>query len=65
MHVHMNPNATEQDEREWEIYLVNLYVESLINENLNEKNTKEITRIAKLLSDKYLGGEKNDGNSKY
>lgn len=59
MHVHMNPNATEQDEREWEIYLVNLYVESLINENLNEKNTKEITRIAKLLSDKYLGGEKN------
>lgn len=60
MHVHMNPNATEQDEREWEIFLVNLYVEGLINENLNEKNTKEITRIAKLLSDKYLGGEKNE-----
>lgn len=58
MHVHMNPNATEQDELEWEIYLVNLYVESLINENLNEKNTKEITRIAKLLSDKYLQEEK-------
>lgn len=56
----MNPNATEQDEREWEIFLVNLYVEGLINENLNEKNTKEITRIAKLLSDKYLGGEKNE-----
>lgn len=56
MHVHMNPNATEQDEREWEIFLVNLYVESLINETLNEKNTKEITRIAKLLSDRYLGG---------
>lgn len=60
MHVHMNPNATEQDKREWEIFLVNLYVESLINENLNEKNTKEITRIAKLLSDKYLGGKKNE-----
>ena len=59
MHVHMNPNATEQDEREWEIFLVNLYVESLINENLNEKNTKEMTRIAKILSDKYLGWEKN------
>ena len=54
----MNPNATEQDEREWEIFLVNLFVESLINENLNEKNTKEITRIAKLLSDKYLQEEK-------
>lgn len=60
MHVHKNPNATEQDEREWEIFLVKLLVESLINENLNEKNTKEITRIAKILSDKYLGGEKND-----
>lgn len=59
MHVHMNPNAIKQDEREWEIFLVNLYVESLINENLNEKNTKEMTRIAKILSDKYLGGEKN------
>lgn len=58
MHVYMNPNATGQDEREWEIYLVNLYVESLINENLNDKNTKEITRIAKLLSDKYLQEEK-------
>lgn len=59
MHVHKNPNATEQDEREWEIFLVNLFVESLVNEYLNEKNTKEITRIAKILSDKYLGGEKN------
>lgn len=58
----MNPNATEQDEREWEILLVNLYVESLINEKLNEKNTKEITRIAKLLSDKYLQGAENDGH---
>ncbi len=59
MHVHMNPNATEQDEREWEIFQVKLLVEGLVNEYLNEKNTKELTRIAKLLSDKYLGGEKN------
>lgn len=58
MHVHMNPNATEQDVREWEIFQVKLLVEGLVNEYLNEKNTKELTRIAKILSDKYLGEEK-------
>lgn len=55
----MNLNATEQDVREWEIFQVKLLVEGLVNEKLNKKNTKEITRIAKLLSDKYLGEEKN------
>lgn len=54
MHVHMNPNATEQDVREWEIFQVKLLVEGLVNDYLNEKNTKELTRIAKILSDKYL-----------
>lgn len=64
MHVHMNPKATEQDVREWEIFQVKLLVEGLVNVYLNEENKKELTRIAKILSDKYLGGEKNDGNSK-
>lgn len=59
MHVHMNPRATEQDVREWEIFQVKLLVEGLVNAYLNEENKKELTRIAKILSDKYLGGEKN------
>lgn len=60
MHVHMNPNATEQDVREWEIFQVKLLVEGLINEKLNKKNTEELTRIAKILSDKYLQEEKKN-----
>lgn len=54
MHVHMNPNATEQDVREWEIFQVKLLVEGLVNDYLNEKNTRELTRIAEILRDKYL-----------
>lgn len=50
----INPSATDQDVYEWEILQIKLLVERMINVNLNEKNTKEITRIAKLLRDKYL-----------
>lgn len=60
MHVHMNPRATKHDVHEWEIFQVKLLVAGLINENLNKKNTKELTRIAKLLSDKYLLGVKEN-----
>lgn len=50
----INPSATEQSLHEWEIFQVKLLVERLINVNLNEKNTKDITRIAEILRDKYL-----------
>ena len=56
----MNPTATEQDVREWEIFKVKLLVQGLVNEYLNEKNTEELTRIAKILRDKYLQEEKKN-----
>lgn len=50
----LNPSASDQDVHEWEILQVKLLVERLINVNLNEKNTKDITRIAEILRGKYL-----------
>lgn len=50
----LNPSATNQNIYEWEILQVKLLVERMINVNLNEKNTKDITRIAEILRDKYL-----------
>lgn len=50
----INPSATNQDIHEWEILQVKLLIERLINVNLNEKNTKDITRIAEILRGKYL-----------
>lgn len=50
----INPSSTDQDLHEWEILQVKLLVERIINVNLSEKNTKDITRIAEILRDKYL-----------
>lgn len=50
----LNPYTTNQEIYEWKILQVKLLVEGLINVYLNEKNTKDITRIAELLRDKYL-----------
>lgn len=50
----LNPGSTDQEVHEWKILQVKLLVEGLINVYLNEKNTKDITRIAELLRDKYL-----------
>lgn len=56
-HMRLNPSATDQDVHEWEILQVKLLVERIINVNLNEKNTKDITRVAEILRDKYLEEE--------
>lgn len=53
----LNPWATEQEVHEWKILQVKLLVEGLINVYLNEKNTKDITRVAEILKDKYLRKE--------
>ena len=50
----ISPYATDQDIYEWKILQVKLLVEQLINVDLDEKNTKDITRVAEILRDKYL-----------
>lgn len=53
----LNPGSTDQEVHEWKILQVKLLVEGLINVYLNEKNRKNITRVAEILKDKYLRKE--------
>lgn len=55
-HMRINPSSTDQDVHEWKILQVKLLVEGLINVYLNEKNLKDITRVAEILRDKILKG---------